>query len=644
MLTLQRQVRSVNQYGADASAAAIPQQNTAAFRDALGASGARLTVVGDRYPIAALSLTEPVRMQRGGQQPVFVIPQSLRLLDGRCATLRFGSSSGILAAPYATYDYPEVRSDLGADISVGATTLTVAPGDGVKWAVGDDIVYRLGSLPYDLPEPLQWGFAKVRAISGDVLTIDTPMPDAFVRASVATQTFTDEFGNAGRSNRTLHRWKLTSDLVIRDLQIVGEPAPGLTETAIGVQGSRRLTLSRINAIRVGTGFILQYVDGALIDNCSMTDSSAPNNRSLNKGIGLAETRSVEVRQFVCAGTISVVAAEANAEATFSGGRFHNSGNPADGTSYGSLCVAFQALGRSILVVRDFTITGYGDYLLAEVANGAAGFDGRVRFEGRLTLVHATMPASLGRLVDMNCLLDLRIGGGRELWDFAGARWFTRRIWLKNGEYHNFGLPPGILRQMRAYTSAGLTPGTDLTDFYVGRAGDNGGTFLSQLVAGKTISLFPLGDGSALFARRAEQLKLLVITASGSALDAGAQFIDVQCELVPDLLALPFAWSNEDDARNLGPAEGLREAQFTGYDLPSVAAGAIQQVDLTIPAMAAGDLVETVSFAIDRAGLSLRDVQALPGKCRVMFENRTAAAIDLPATTLRILWRKPPMDT
>jgi hypothetical protein len=255
-----------------------------------------------------------------------------------------------------------------------------------------------------------------------------------------------------------------------------------------------------------------------------------------------------------------------------------------------------------------------------------------------------MPASLGRLIDMNCLLDMRIAGGRELWDFAGARWFTRRIWLKNGEYQNFGLPPGILRQMRVYTSAGLVPGTDLTDFYVGRSGDNGSSFVSQLVAGKTITVAPLGDGTALFARRSEQLKLLVTTASGTTLDAGAQFIDVQCELVPDLLAPPFAWSSEDDARNLGPAEGLREAQFTGYDLPSIAANAVQQVDLAIPAMAAGDLVETVSLALDRAGIGLRDVQAMPGKCRVLFENRTAAAIDLPATTLRIVWRKPPMDT
>ena len=639
---LQRQTRTIEQYGADGSAAGVPPQNTAAFRDALLAPSARLALAGDRYVVAPLDPAEPVRMRRAGQQPTLMIPPGLRLLDGRGATLRFSSSLGILAAPHASYDFPEVRSDIGADVVAGARTITLAAGEGVKWAAGDPFLYRFGSLPFDLPEPLQWGFGTVRAVAGDVLTIDTPMQDSFVRADNATQFFTDEFGT-NRLNRCLHKWRLTRDLMIRDLQIVGEPAPGLTETGIIVQGSRRLTLSRIAIGQVGTGIILQYVDGALIDGCAMADSSAGGNLSLNKGIGLAETRGVEVRQFVCSGTISVAAAEANAEATFNGGRFHNTGNPADGTSWGTQCIAFQALGRSLLTVRDYTITGYGDYLLSEVANGAPGYDGNVRFEGRLTLIHATMPTSLGRLIDMNCLLDLRIGGARELWDFTGSRWFTRRIWLKNGEYQNFGLPPGILRQMRIHASAGLSPGTDLTDFYVGRTGDNGASYVGQLVAGKTITIGCLGDGSALFARRAEQLKLLAITASGTGLDAGSQFLDVHCEIVPDLLAPPFAWGNEEDARSLGPAAGLREARFNGTDLPSIAAGASQQADFAIPQMALGDLIESVSLSIDRAGLALRDVQALAGKCRVVFENRTGSAIDLPATTLRIAWRKPPMD-
>ncbi len=640
---LQRQTRTVDQYGADASVAAVAAQNTAAFRDALKAAGARIAFAGDRYPVAPLSLSEPIRMQRPGQQPTLTIPATLKLLEGRQTTLRFGGSLGMLVAPYVTYDYPEIRSYLAADVAVGARTLTLAAGEGVKWAAGDDVLYRLGSLPFDLPEPLQWGFAKVASVAGDVLTIDAPMPEAFAIASVSGQTFTDEFGTTGRVNRTLHKWRLTKDLVIRDLLIAGEPIPGLTESAITVQGSRRLTLSRITASQVADGFVLQYVDGALIEGCAVLDTTGASYPSLNRGISLAETRGVQIRQFVCSGVGVAIGLEANAEAEVIGGRFHNSGNPADGSSYGSRCSAFIALGKSSLVVRDYTITGNGGYLLAEVANGVPAFDGRIRFEGKLTLTHDTIPASLGRLVDMNCLLDLRIGGARELWDFTASRWFTRRIYLRNGEYQTFGLPPGIVRQMRVYTSAGLSPGVDLTDLYIGRTSDNGGPITAQLIAGKTVTIGMLGDGAALFVKRAEQVKLLVATASGTSLDAGSQFLDIQCEIVSDLLAAPSSWTSEDDERALGAGEGLREARFTGYDLPAIAANATQQADFTIPQMAAGDLIESVSLGIDRAGISLRDVQAMAGKCRVVFENRTASAIDLPATTLRIAWRKSPID-
>jgi hypothetical protein len=63
------------------------------------------------------------------------------------------------------------------------------------------------------------------------------------------------------------------------------------------------------------------------------------------------------------------------------------------------------------------------------------------------------------------------------------------------------------------------------------------------------------------------------------------------------------------------------------------------VDFTIPAMASGDLIEAVSLTLDRSGVVLRDVQALAGLCRMVFENRTGATANLAAATLRILWRK-----
>jgi hypothetical protein len=630
---------SIEQFGAQSSTVVAPYVNTAAFLSAFATGPAKIALNGDFFPVAAIAISEPVHLHWTGQQPAILLPKELKLLDGCGATLSLTNSRGVIGAPYASYDYPEIRSDLAADVAAGDTTLTLAPGEGVKWSAGDAFLYRLGSLPFDLPEPLQWGFGKVRSVVGDVLTIDAPMPAPFVIASVASQPFTDSFGNTGRTNKTIYQWPLMTDLTIRNLTIASDPQAAV-EGGLDVVGAQRVVISAVAVRSVGAGIGFQYVDGALIDACSMTDSTTPTNPNLNKGIGLAESRNVEIRQFTCSGTKFAVAAEANSQATVIGGHFHNTGNPANGASYGSQCMVFTALGLSQLTVRDFTITGYGGYILAEVANGVAGFDGQIRFEGRLTLIHDTIPVGFGRLADLDCVLDMRIAGAREVWDFPGARWVKRRIMLRGGLSENLLLPPGILRQIRIYSSQGIVPGTSLTGFYVGRSSDNGTNYVSQLVAGQTVTL-KNADGGAVFDRRSEQLKLLIATATGTALDAGAEFLDVDCQIVPNLLAPAFAWSNEDDARMIGPGGELREALFAGYDLSPIAAGATLQVDFAIPQMALGDFIASVSLGTDRAGLSVRDAQCLPGICRTVFENRTAAAIDLAAANLRILWSKSP---
>ncbi len=630
---------SIEQYGAQSSIVVAPYVNTAAFLSAFAAAPTKIALTGDFYPVAAIAVSEPVHLHLIGQQPAVLIPKQLKLFDGCGATLSLSSSRGVFATPYASYDFPEIRSDLGTDVAAGDTVLTLAAGEGAKWSPGDTLLYRFGSLSADLPEPLQFGFAKVRGVAGDLLTIDAPMPAAFAIASVASQSYTDAFGNAGRTNKTIYKWPLLTDLTIRNVTIAGDPQ-GAVETGLCVIGAQRIAIRDVAARSVGGGILLQYVDGAVIDGCSMTDSSTPTNPNLDKAIGLAECRAIEIRQFVCSGVKFVVAAEAGSQATVIGGHFHNTGNAANGASYGSQCIAFLALSLSRLTVRDFTITGFGGYILAEGTNGVAGFDGQIRFEGRLTLIHDTMPAGFGKLVDMDCVLDLQIAGAREVWDFPQSQWVKRRILLRSGLNENLLLPPGILRQMRVYTSQGVTPGTNLTGFYVGRASDNGNGYVAQLVPGQTVTLTNT-DGGAVLDRRSEQLKLLVVTATGTALDAGAEFLDVDCEIVPNQLAPAFAWSSEDDARMIGPGGELREALFTGYNLPSIAAAATLQVDFAVPPMTLGDFVSSVSLGTDRAGISLRDVQCLSGTCRIVFENRTAAAIDLAAANLRILWSKSP---
>lgn len=56
------------------------------------------------------------------------------------------------------------------------------------------------------------------------------------------------------------------------------------------------------------------------------------------------------------------------------------------------------------------------------------------------------------------------------------------------------------------------------------------------------------------------------------------------------------------------------------------------------------LAEAVSLGIDRVGITLRDLQAVVGTCRVTFENLAATAIDIGPATVRSVWRKSPSES
>ena len=54
------------------------------------------------------------------------------------------------------------------DIATGDRELTLEAGEGANWQPGDTLLWQLGSLPYDRPETINWGFAQVKAVNGDV--------------------------------------------------------------------------------------------------------------------------------------------------------------------------------------------------------------------------------------------------------------------------------------------------------------------------------------------------------------------------------------------------------------------------------------------------------------------------------------------
>jgi hypothetical protein len=618
---------------------ASEQANRIAFRDAFAAGAKELALAPGRFACGTIPADEEVVNQTPYQQPAVILPEGFRRLDGRGAKLVLYDGRGIKAESWMNWAFPTTMSYLAADVAAGDVTVTLEPGEGAKWSAGDTALWRFGSFYYDVPECPDWGFAQVRAVDGDRVTLDRPLPAPFAVASVADQAFTSNLGTEWY-NKALHKWPLFDDLEIVDLSC-DTIDDAWAEEFITVRGGRRLAIRRCGAAKVGIGFSLQYVEGAVIEDCWAEDA-ATFSPAIGKAISLAETRDVEIRNFRARGVRRFAALEAGSEARLVGGLFENTGVPATGASYGTDCIVFGVLSRSKLSVRDFTITGYGGYVLTGTKNGDSADDGTVRFDGRLTLIHPAEPYGID-LDQIGGLLDYRIAGGRELWDFANRRTWRRRIYLKNGQFQNFRGPRGALVRMRVYASPALTfgAGKKLSAFYIGREGTNGADYAGSLVAGTDTTLTFLGGVAAgpFWTRRAEQLRILLSTESGTSLNAADQYLDIECEFAIDRLAPDSAWLLDADERNAGPGGALREALFPAYDIPAIAAGATVTIDFAIPAMSSGDLVHTVDYAGNLGGVTIRQVETITGAARVVFENQTGAALDTVPSDIRVAWSK-----
>jgi len=619
--------------------AASRTANSVAFADAF-ASGVRvLALPTGTYEVEQVATGAAVRSYTQGQQPAIILPEDLRLLDGQGSTIAFRHSRGIQASSWTTWAYPAVQSELAASVLAGDVQVTLSAGEGANWTVGDTALWRFGSLPYDKPEALDWGLARIRAIDGDTVTLDRPLPQDFDPASVDADAFTSNFGTTWY-NRSLHKWSIFDGLEVRDL--VGEGNPGTTvEEFLTVRGGRKVSIRRCGARNVGIGFALQYVEGAVIEDC-FTDDGNPFQVSVGKGVSMAECRDIAIRNFRGKGLTKCISLEAGSYAHVSGGLFENTGRPDDGTSYAGQCIVFNVMGKSQITVQDFTITGYGGYQLVANKNGLDDYNGIADIGGRLTMIHPTEPGHID-LTMLSGMLDYRIAGQHELFDFRTPRVWRRRIWLRNGLNQNLRGPNGAIVRARIYASSGLTFGTggQLPALWIGRDTHNGINYADQLVAGSDVDLRFLGGdaGGEQWFRRAEQVKLLIATESGTSLDNTDQYLDIEFEIAPDLLSSQMDWSNEQDQRNSGQGGRLREAVFYNFNVPSVAAGASWSFNLAVPNIASDDFVHAVEMLGNIGQMRIVSTDAYGGLVNVTFHNPTGAAIDLGSTTLRVLWSK-----
>lgn len=599
---------------------------THAYVAAIGARGVSHSAA--RYRSEKLSAAE---FPLGGTPACQVLTAAGTLQSGDGAEfLRQGGGRGILFHPLA--DATIIDLPLGADVAAGSRQVQLAAGGGAALASGDTVLWQLGEFPYDPGEAPNWDFARVESVSGDLVTLDKPIPAGLILSTVSGL------------NKRLRKLTPLSDQTIRDLKLVGPMDDG-----ISIYCGQRIRIENVGGRAIGAGIVVaQYCDGLTVSDC-WQEGCLLTQGSFGAAFAFAECRNIVLIRPRARGTTSLVKLEAGAEATVIGGHFENTLTDANGQSLGTQVAVVNATGRASVTVHDLTVTGFGGYRLLEDSNGVAGYEGVGLFSGTLRLVHPSAPYSIP-LSAISGTLDMTIGGEHESYNFARLRHWRRRFTLRDGEYHYAYGPAGLLVRARAYVSPGVTVGAgqQLTGLWVGRASSNG----SNVADGPTRQLDPGKDvaipcyaglvGGAQWTYRNEPLALLCTTAANAGLNAANGFVEFEGWLA-EQSDLDVALS-EASYRSAGIERDPHEALFTGYDLPAIAAGASVTIDLAIPAMAASDFVEAVRFTGGFGGLELRGIEARAGSVRLTIVNPTGAAIDRAPCDVGVAFFKPVVGT
>ena len=590
-----------------------------------------------------------------GPQPSLILPDGFKGIDGNGATINLSAARGIcggsLWSAYATYVAgtsvydPALFGTISTNLAVGDVDIPLSLGDGAKFAIGDTVFAKLGELAYDLPEPQEWYFAKVVNVSGDTITLDRPVTRPFVLADATTY------------GKYIVNLPLYDGLTIRDIKLAG-PVGGTAENGLDIRGVVNSTYSNIRGERTGAGVVIaQMVQNLTIENLHC-ESPGVAQASHGRALTIAQGRDVTVTNISARNARTLAFCEAESTVKIDGALFENT--LLSGGSPRTDIKVFVVGGRSTVDVNNLTVVGYGGFeMSADTPQTGTTYSSSIRFGGTTKLQLTTDIKQLP-VRSIRGILDATIAGTRTRYDFDNQIEWKRRFDLRNGMYlDNILGPTGIITDARIYLSPGLVgrfgTGLELTGMFIGRVGNNGqnalnstNVFAGPPVAGSVVGLALFGgtDGGASWTLRDQQIKLLVSTAAGTGLDADTEFVELTFKIAPPMRASEGssktyeAWTEAEWRAQDDKGANLREAQFTAYDLPSIAAGATLQVDFAIAAIAAGDYINSVSIGSGLTGLSIRSAEAIAGNCRVIFENQTGAPIDKGATNIIIQWSKP----
>lgn len=594
-----------------------------AYAAAIGAQGVRFNQ--RRYRME--SMTQAESGISGGAQPSLGLQSNVVHDFGGVDLSRQNGGGGIAFGPASAAAMPSFP--LTADVQAGDTVVKLATTDAAQLSVGDTVCWMLGELPYDTAETLNWDFAKVVAIAGEYVTLDKPIPEGLVLASVTG------------ANKRLVKLDVLRNCALRDFTI----SASNVEYGVAIYGGKQITLERVGGTNLGAGlFGGQYCDGVSLIDC-WQDGVVLSQASFGAAFGFAECRNVSVIRPHARSVRNLIKAEAGAEVSIIGGHFENTLVNGAGQSLGTDVAVILAVGQASVSVHDLTVTGHGGYRLAETSNGASAYGGTVHFTGITRLRHAYEPWSIP-VTQMSGRLDMILGGVREIYDFDRLRHWKRRFALRdNQSVYAFG-PPGIMVKASIYASQGLTagPGQQLTGMWIGRAGDNGYNLADgihgQIIAGQNTPLAVYGGGVAglHWAQRNAPIQLLCATSAEGGLDTAGKFVEFEAWFAP-LIDASYTL-DEANWRKAGTDRDFREAHFPAFDLPAIPAGSQLTVELAVPPMAAGDFIDAVRVSGDLGALRLTAVEARNGLARLTVSNTGSAAVDLAPTSLAISYSTP----
>lgn len=357
-------------------------------------------------------------------------------IDSR-GTVIAGAEGGGWGERSTLYAYCDLRGrhTINAAIAAGSKVIPVASTAGA--AVGDEVLLRMGDIPFDTPEPRNFHFSRIESIQAGVsITLEDPISEEFTAAQLTAATLNKYLWRV--------RWlrdELDSDFVFAKGTEVGLSITGLVGGKVG---------SITGPCPDQCALVLQYVKGLRVGTVSVWDNEAA---GANKGKAgrCAETRDTVFENWVTSNLRdNSFAAEASSRVHFKHLSDHN--------SFAGTRTVLIANGNSHIRVDELVVTGLGGQLIFDTPDAPTS----TIYARRLVVNTSAPPAFMGKIGLNFDEIDYTINGVREWYHRDDADWVEYTFNLINGQASAvwIGLPNTIVGNVELITTSGIIAGVN----------------------------------------------------------------------------------------------------------------------------------------------------------------------------------------